>query len=230
MISYREAYMQKKADLLNPFTWFESEDQKRKREAAKVLAEHNKRMEEIDPGYNGRMKALQDRDAAISKAVNERIDARLAGKPIPPSATAVATGTTAAGNRDAQLMEAAFASQQINPGTTVPTNRQLAAMSQRGTQKGNTAVAKAIQKPAAGAQKSVAKSTTSGTAKSAGQTRTAPPPSAGSKSSPSNQQAFQNQLNPATRSKENARVLATRDAAIRRNDAAKVTGKPARRG
>lgn len=225
MISYKEAYMQKKADLLNPFTWFESEDQKRKREAAAALAAHKERWKEIDPESAARQEAMAQRDAAISEAVNERIDARLAGKPVPPSATAVATGTTAAGNRDAQLMEAAFASQQVNPGTAVPTNRQLAAMSQRGTQKGNTAVAKATQKPAAGAQKSVAKSTTSGTAKPAGQTRTAPPPSAGSKSSPSSQQAFQKQLNPATRSKENARVLATRDAAIRRNDAAKVTGK-----
>lgn len=171
--TYKEALMLKKADFWNPVTWFESEDEKRRREAAKVLADHKARMEEIDPGYNARQQALRDRDTAIANAVNARIDARLAGKPVPN--TNVMLGTTAAGNRDAELMNAAFAAQEAAP-DTVPTNRQLAAMNQRGSQKANTAIARATGKPAAGATTQTATASTA--KKPAQKTRTAPPPTA----------------------------------------------------
>lgn len=59
------------------------------------------------------------------------------------------------------------------------------------------------------------------------QTRTAPPPTAARTARPATPQSnFQNQLNPATRSAAGAKNLAASDAAIRRRDAAKVTGRP----
>lgn len=59
------------------------------------------------------------------------------------------------------------------------------------------------------------------------QTRTAPPPTAARTARPATPQSnFQNQVNPATRSSAGAQNLAASDAAIRRRDAAKVTGRP----
>lgn len=61
----------------------------------------------------------------------------------------------------------------------------------------------------------------------AAQTRTAPPPTAARTARPATPQSnFQNQVNPATRSAAGATNLAASDAAIRRRDAAKVTGRP----
>lgn len=61
----------------------------------------------------------------------------------------------------------------------------------------------------------------------AAQTRTAPPPTAAKAAPrPTPQAAFNTQANPATRSAAGARNLAASDAAIRRRDAAKVTGRP----
>lgn len=61
----------------------------------------------------------------------------------------------------------------------------------------------------------------------AAQTRTTPPPTAARTARPATPQSnFQNQVNPATRSAAGAKNLAASDAAIRRRDAAKVTGRP----